>query len=169
MPTAISDPFSGMALLHGISLSIPHLISPSISRLMYMSRSLYPSLESHRVGLGGNILRCLLSHGIFPPFFPLRVACKNPSQSSQDRWPKQTNICGTPGRQSFSKFLHQSYCTRLKNAFIYMHMLFCTTVHLVTRPKIPPPLSRDRCSNTPVALCFLWYCRLSLLDPHFCL
>ena len=30
-----------------------------------------------------------------------------------------------------------------------------------------PPLSRDRCSNTPVALCFLWYRRLSLLHPHF--
>ena len=30
-----------------------------------------------------------------------------------------------------------------------------------------PPLSRDRCSNTPVALCFLWYCRLSLLHLHF--
>ena len=29
------------------------------------------------------------------------------------------------------------------------------------------PLSRDRCSNTPVALCFLWYRRLSLLHPHF--
>ena len=38
---------------------------------------------------------------------------------------------------------------------------------LVTRPKYPPPLSRDRCSNTPVALCFLWYRRLSLLHPHF--
>ena len=37
---------------------------------------------------------------------------------------------------------------------------------LVTRPKYPP-LSRDRCSNTPVALCFLWYRRLSLLYPHF--
>ena len=30
-----------------------------------------------------------------------------------------------------------------------------------------PPLSRDRSSNTPVALCFLWYRRLSLLHPHF--
>ena len=30
-----------------------------------------------------------------------------------------------------------------------------------------PTLSRDRCSNTPVALCFLWYRRLSLLHPHF--
>ena len=28
-----------------------------------------------------------------------------------------------------------------------------------------PPLSRDRCSNTLVALCFLWYRRLSLLHP----
>ena len=28
------------------------------------------------------------------------------------------------------------------------------------------PLSRDRCSNTPVALCFLWYRRLSLLHPQ---
>ena len=35
-----------------------------------------------------------------------------------------------------------------------------------TRPKYPP-LSRDRCSNTPVALCFLWYRRLSLLHSHF--
>ena len=25
------------------------------------------------------------------------------------------------------------------------------------------PQSRDRCSNTPIALCFLWYRRLSLL------
>ena len=31
--------------------------------------------------------------------------------------------------------------------------------------EIPPPLSRDRCSNTPDALCFLWYRRLSLLHP----
>ena len=30
-----------------------------------------------------------------------------------------------------------------------------------------PPLSRDRCCNTPVALCFLWDRRLSLLQPHF--
>ena len=30
-----------------------------------------------------------------------------------------------------------------------------------------PPLSRDRCSRTPVALCFLWYHRLSLLHPRF--
>ena len=30
-----------------------------------------------------------------------------------------------------------------------------------------PPLSRDRRSNTPVALCFLWYVRLSLLHPQF--
>ena len=30
----------------------------------------------------------------------------------------------------------------------------------------PPPPARDRCSNTPVALCFLWYRRLSLLHPH---
>ena len=30
-----------------------------------------------------------------------------------------------------------------------------------------PHLSRDRCSNTPVALCFLWYRRLSLVHPHF--
>ena len=37
---------------------------------------------------------------------------------------------------------------------------------LVTRPKYPP-LSRERCSNTPVALRFLWYRRLSLLHPHF--
>ena len=29
------------------------------------------------------------------------------------------------------------------------------------------PPSRDRCSNTPVALCFLWHRRLSLLHPHF--
>ena len=29
------------------------------------------------------------------------------------------------------------------------------------------PPSRDKCSNTPVALCFLWYRRLSLLHPHF--
>ena len=36
---------------------------------------------------------------------------------------------------------------------------------LVARPKYPP-LSRDRCSNTPVALCFLWCRRLSLLHPH---
>ena len=28
-----------------------------------------------------------------------------------------------------------------------------------------PPLSRDRCSNTPVALRSLWYRRLSLLQP----
>ena len=36
---------------------------------------------------------------------------------------------------------------------------------LVTRPKYPPPPPpRDRCSNTPVALCFLWYRRLSLLQ-----
>ena len=33
--------------------------------------------------------------------------------------------------------------------------------------EILPPLSRDGCSNTPVALCFLWYRRLSLLHPHF--
>ena len=32
--------------------------------------------------------------------------------------------------------------------------------------EIPPPLSRDRCSNTPVELCFL-YRRLSLLHSHF--
>ena len=39
------------------------------------------------------------------------------------------------------------------------------TPDLVTRPKYPS-LSRDRCSNTPVALCFLWYrSRLSLLHP----
>ena len=31
----------------------------------------------------------------------------------------------------------------------------------------PPPLSRDKCSNTPVALCFQRYRRLSLLHPHF--
>ena len=31
----------------------------------------------------------------------------------------------------------------------------------------PPPYLRDRCSNTPVALCFLWCPRLLLLDPHF--
>ena len=37
---------------------------------------------------------------------------------------------------------------------------------LVTRPEYPP-ISRDRCSNTPVALCFLWKRRLSLLHPHF--
>ena len=37
---------------------------------------------------------------------------------------------------------------------------------LVTWPK-QTPLSRDRCSNTPVALCFLWYRRLSLRHPHF--
>ena len=36
---------------------------------------------------------------------------------------------------------------------------------LVTRPKYPPPHSPDRCSNTPVALCFLWYRRLSLPHP----
>ena len=30
-----------------------------------------------------------------------------------------------------------------------------------------PPLLRNRCSNTPVALCFLWYRRLSQLHPHF--
>ena len=30
-----------------------------------------------------------------------------------------------------------------------------------------PPLSRDTCSNTPVALCFLWYRRLSLLHDQF--
>ena len=35
---------------------------------------------------------------------------------------------------------------------------------LVTRPKYPP-ISRNRCSITPVALCFLWYRRLSLLHP----
>ena len=29
------------------------------------------------------------------------------------------------------------------------------------------PLLQDRCSNTPVALCFLWYRRLSLLRGHF--
>ena len=29
------------------------------------------------------------------------------------------------------------------------------------------PLSRDRGSNTPVALCFLWYRRLLLPHPHF--
>ena len=37
---------------------------------------------------------------------------------------------------------------------------------LVIRLKYPP-LSRDRWSNTPVALCFLWYRRLSLLHTHF--
>ena len=31
----------------------------------------------------------------------------------------------------------------------------------------PPPQSRDRFSNTPVAQCFLWYHRLSLLHPYF--
>ena len=36
---------------------------------------------------------------------------------------------------------------------------------LVTRPKYPP-LSRDRCSNTPVALCFQWHRRLWLLHPQ---
>ena len=41
-----------------------------------------------------------------------------------------------------------------------------TWQNLVTRPKYPP-ISRDRCSNTPVALRFLWYRRLSLLHPHF--
>ena len=40
-------------------------------------------------------------------------------------------------------------------------------VSLSDPTEIPPPLSRDRCSNTPVALCFLWYRRLSLLHPHF--
>ena len=45
----------------------------------------------------------------------------------------------------------------------HQHNVFGT---LVTRLKYPP-LSRDRCSNTPVALCFLWYRRLSLLHPHF--
>ena len=33
------------------------------------------------------------------------------------------------------------------------------------RPKYPPSL-RDRCGNTPVALCFLWRRRLLLLHPH---
>ena len=37
---------------------------------------------------------------------------------------------------------------------------------LVTRPKYPPPIA-NRCSNTPGALWFLWYRRLSLLHPHF--
>ena len=33
--------------------------------------------------------------------------------------------------------------------------------------EIPPPLSRDTCRTTPVALCFLWYRSLSLLHTHF--
>ena len=42
----------------------------------------------------------------------------------------------------------------------------CTYVAL-SNPTEIHPLLRDRCSNTPVALCFLWYRRLSLLHPHF--
>ena len=44
--------------------------------------------------------------------------------------------------------------------------LFCQ----LCDPTAIPPLLRDRCSNTPgVALCFLWYRRLSLLHPaSFC-
>ena len=34
-------------------------------------------------------------------------------------------------------------------------------------PTKMPPLPRDKCSNTPVALCFPWYRRQSLLHPHF--
>ena len=35
-------------------------------------------------------------------------------------------------------------------------------------PSEIPPLSRDRCSNTPVALCFLWYRRLLHPATSFC-
>ena len=35
---------------------------------------------------------------------------------------------------------------------------------LVTRPKLPPQ-SRDRCSNTPVALCFLWLSQTIAATP----
>ena len=52
-------------------------------------------------------------------------------------------------------------------ARIFLTLPFSAKIFLVTRPKYPP-LSRDRRSNTPVALCFLWYRRLSLLHPHFC-
>ena len=46
------------------------------------------------------------------------------------------------------------------------HLVFVPLLNLSDPTEIPP-LSRDRCSNTPVALCFLWYRRLSLLYPHF--
>ena len=42
-------------------------------------------------------------------------------------------------------------------------VLFKASSPLVIRPKSPPSPWRDRCSNSPVALCFLWYRRLSLL------
>ena len=38
--------------------------------------------------------------------------------------------------------------------------------HILSDPTEIPSLLRDRCSNTPVALCFLWHRRLSLLHPH---
>ena len=38
-----------------------------------------------------------------------------------------------------------------------------SAIHSICRHSTP--LSRDRCSNTPVALHFLWYRRLSLLHP----
>ena len=44
---------------------------------------------------------------------------------------------------------------------------FLTLVSNSDPTEIPPPPSRDRCSNTPVAQCLLWYRRLSLLYPHF--
>ena len=40
-----------------------------------------------------------------------------------------------------------------------------TLLRLGDPTKIKPALSRDRCSNTPVALCFLWYRRLSATPP----
>ena len=50
----------------------------------------------------------------------------------------------------------------------YFHILsFFKAIKLGDLTEIPSPLSRDRCSNTAVALCFLWYRRLSLLHPHF--
>ena len=59
----------------------------------------------------------------------------------------------------FRAFLHH------KNEEKNSGRIVCQT--LVTRAKYPSPLSRDRSSNTPVALCFLWCPKLSLLHPHF--
>ena len=104
---------------------------------------------------------------------PLFSVCRLTPRSSQSRkkshgvyhFPRKTRHKGIHHRSRKKGILYTvEPQTRKKKK---NRRVFTVVVHLVTRPKYPP-LSRDKWSNTPVALCFLWYRRLSLLHPHSC-
>ena len=83
------------------------------------------------------------------------------------RRPKTTPKKEFHGQNPHRKDLHLKRSESLSFAFAFVLQQSESAESILrdmaTRPNAPPPPSRDTCRTTPVALCFLWYCRLSLL------